>query len=492
MQLTYDYLIENFKLLEVLKSNQEYSVELVLGSDRNAYIRRKINNNFAPYLQLRDVVSPYVARIYYVASDGEKTVVIEEYVNGLTLNELLEQEKVFSEKQVMQIALDLSYGLEAMHNKGIIHRDIKPGNIMLQEDGHIKIIDFNASRMLTKDKCHDTRILGTEGYAPPEQYGFMTTDQRSDWYAVGKTLESILEHSNDGKLKALINKCVRFDPQDRVKSAQEFRKLLTEDNNKKTCYLLAFLAVFVLGLSTLWHTKSTMEGVKPSQPAPSSKVEQKAEVTVKPEEKPTLKVESQAEPFPKENSKKTASVPSNNEEKNIANKKQTVISATDSWEKRKKIMDETMPLRYFDTKTIVLKAVSPEGSYPRELSCGNIEMLQPFVLFQREKNISQAVIRLVFQNFTIIPPKEGTVPYLGNYREHITFWPKGDINAGLTIDVSHYWKSSGFWKPYNYYYPLLGGRTFKYYQLGPNPGIIATLDFQDGQKISKIIPIKIL
>lgn len=490
MQLTYDYLLDNYKLLEVLKSTQEYTIELVLGSDRNTYIRRKINNNLAPYFQLRDISSPYIARIYYVASDGNQTLVIEEYVKGLTLNEILEQGKVFGEEQVIQIALDISHGLEKMHAKGIIHRDVKPGNIILQENGHAKIIDFNASRLMSQDKYHDTRILGTEGYAPPEQYGFMTTDQRSDWYAVGKTLESLLGSSYDGKLKTVINKCVRFDPQDRVSSAQEFRKLLNGNNNKKIYYLLTFLAVLTLGFGAWWHTKTTVDRTRPLEPALSDKVEQKTQAAEKSQQKTHL--ESKSTSSENANSDTTKIVPKSNETKNAVNKKQAASSADDSWEKRKKTMDETMPLRFFDTRTIVLKAVSPEGSYPRELSCGNMEMLQPFVLFQREKNISQAVIRLVFQNFTIIPPKEETVPYLGNYREHITFWPKGDINAGLTIDVSHYWKSNGFWKPYNYYYPLLGGRAFKYYQLGPNPRIIATLDFQDGQKISKIIPIKIL
>ena len=148
--------------------------------------------------------------------------------------------------------------LEFLHQKGIIHRDIKPSNIIYKDDGTIKLIDFDAARMLSKDKETDTKLLGTKGYAPPEQYGFAQTDQRSDIYAVGMTMKELLGSQYSGRLNKVIARCIKIDPEQRVSSAKELQNLLQSEPNSYIKYCAVFVVlvgIFVLGIF-LWNKKS--------------------------------------------------------------------------------------------------------------------------------------------------------------------------------------------------------------------------------------------
>lgn len=475
MPQTFAYIMENYKLLEALRSEQDYAVELVLGTDRKTYIRRRIRNNLAPYDQLQLVESYYVAKTIYVVQQKQETIVLEEYVQGASLEELLSQGKVFSESEVESIALDLSYGLEAIHSLGIIHRDIKPANIILQENGHVKIIDFNAARMLNSGKRHDTQILGTEGYAPPEQYGFMTTDQRSDWYAVGKTLNELMGSNYNGKLSTVINKCMRFDPQERVGSAEEFRSLMAA-KKKSYLYLGTIALALLLGLVIYWHQCNLSKGVKPSPNVAGETNKGKNSQDVAVEKAAPSSASQQA--LEKIVSSSTAKAEEG---------RQKLFNPR--WEDRKKLIDANTPLRLLEAQPFKLKALKPAGTYPRELTLSGEQALQPFSLFQREKNIEQAFLVLEFEDFTILPPSKETTPYLGKFKEHMNFTVQGNINTGVTLKLTRYWKQ--YWKPYNYIYPIIGNHEFKYYQLGPKPSIRAKLIFPDGQNLSRTVPINV-
>lgn len=477
MQFTYEYLRDNYKTLEILRSTETYRVELVLGTDRNTYIRRSIKNNITPYDKLLEVVSPFVAKTYYVAQQKQTTLILEEYIKGASLQELLDQKKTFNEEQAKQIALDLSYGLEALHAKGIIHRDIKPSNIILQEDGHLKLIDFNASRLKKEDRKHDTKILGTEGYAPPEQYGFMPTDERSDWYAVGKTLAELLGPDYQGQLTPLIEKCTRFDPQDRVKNAQEFRELLKE-KRKKQWLILSLVIALAVGVGAYWFVQGSTVKEEPVDKVPEVKVEEKKAKEVTKDAASGSKL-SQSD----KNLKTTEGSTKTGKEVGRTNQEKA------EWTERKKKLDATTPLRMLENNGLDLKAIGPENKYPRELVCDKTTVLQPIRVFQREKAFEQAFVAVDFLDFTIIPPREENVPYLGRYKEYMTFMEQGDVTLGVGINLSHYWKQH--WEPYSYFGPVIGTNAFKYYQLGPNPRIRAKLVFLDGQTIVKTAPVRI-
>ena len=109
----------------------------------------------------------------------------------------------------------------------IIHRDIKPGNIILTEDGTVKLLDMNAARQLSEGKEADTRLLGTAGYAAPEQYGFAQSDARTDIYAAGVLMNVLRtgclpqEKLAGGSLRRIVRKCTHIDPNRRYASAGE-------------------------------------------------------------------------------------------------------------------------------------------------------------------------------------------------------------------------------------------------------------------------------
>ena len=249
MSATAEFIQNNFKSITVLKAGANGITELVTDSTNAVYIRKTVNGTGLPYRALAQINTSGLPKIYYCAEADGKTYVVEEYINGVNLQDELEQGRVFTEKQVLQIALQLCDVLLAIHSKGILHRDIKPGNIILQNVS-VWLIDFGASKTVNGSKPQDTRILGTPGFAPPEQYGFSTTDTRSDIYALGKTMQALLGEKYNGKLKGAIGKCTQFDPQKRIASAAELKKLLLQtqgSSKKRVAIAVAVLAILTGG-----------------------------------------------------------------------------------------------------------------------------------------------------------------------------------------------------------------------------------------------------
>lgn len=130
-----------------------------------------------------------------------------------------------SEKQCRVIVKELCDVLILLHGKGIIHRDIKPSNILLAKDGHIRLIDFDAARIMKEDSEQDTMLLGTRGYVPPEQYGFSQTDERADIYALGVTIRQLLgDKAEKFRYRRILSKCTNLDPSKRYQSICQVRK----------------------------------------------------------------------------------------------------------------------------------------------------------------------------------------------------------------------------------------------------------------------------
>jgi serine/threonine-protein kinase len=120
---------------------------------------------------------------------------VMDFVEGETLENLLSRQTTpFSEAQVLDWAGQLCDVLSYLHARQppVIFRDLKPGNIMLTPDGHLKLIDFGIARFFKPGQATDTIRFGTPGYAPPEQYGKGQTDHRSDVYALGVTMHQLL------------------------------------------------------------------------------------------------------------------------------------------------------------------------------------------------------------------------------------------------------------------------------------------------------------
>ena len=171
------------------------------------------------YKYLKEHVDPHIPRIIdYYEEDGH-LVVIEEYINGNTFDVIINDPSK-SDKEKLRYFLDLCEGLKILHNapRPIIHRDLKPSNIIVKEDGTVVIIDYDAAKTYKSDRDQDTTLIGTEGRAAPEQYGFMQSDARTDIYAVGMMIRDAFP--NNDRLRKIAAKAMSFDPDDRYKDVE--------------------------------------------------------------------------------------------------------------------------------------------------------------------------------------------------------------------------------------------------------------------------------
>lgn len=177
-------------LMEVkeLHRSEKSVVTLVTDPDTGIrYVRKELRGSHSIYQQLQALPHPYLPKILWVEQHQDSITLLEEYIAGANLAEIK-----LPEKQVVSLMEELCEALVFLHNRGILHRDIKPSNLLLSADGHIRLIDFDAAREEKPSSDSDTHLLGTKGYAPPEQYGFAQTDARADIYAVGVTMKQLL------------------------------------------------------------------------------------------------------------------------------------------------------------------------------------------------------------------------------------------------------------------------------------------------------------
>lgn len=293
MSVTADFINENFKRISILKESANSIIELVTDGTGAVYVRKTINAVGLPYAKLAQICCPHLPKIYYTAEANGKTLVVEEFISGVNLAAELEQRKKFTAAQVRAIALQLCDALMMLHAQGILHRDIKPGNIIMH-GGSVWLIDFGAAKIAGSGKERDTVILGTPGFAPPEQYGFTATDARSDIYALGKTMQALLGGSDGGSLQKIIAACTAFDPQNRIASAAELKNLLLKNNGSKKKAAAVVLA-FIVACCGVYFT--FMQGQNTTQPpGAEQKVEEKAPPQTAPQVKPSEVQTQQASP----------------------------------------------------------------------------------------------------------------------------------------------------------------------------------------------------
>lgn len=191
---------------------------------------------------------PNLPRVTDHFSEGGKQYLVMDFIDGKTLEDLLNAAKgPLDVKQVVDWAGQLCDVLGYLHSRQppVIFRDLKPGNIMLDRDGKIKLIDFGIARLFKAGKATDTTSFGTAGYAPPEQYGKGQTDARSDVYALGATLHHLLTGRDPGnspfsfapvcslnpkapvEVEAAIMKAVEQDVANRWQNAAQMKQALT-------------------------------------------------------------------------------------------------------------------------------------------------------------------------------------------------------------------------------------------------------------------------
>lgn len=187
------------------------------------------------YNSLMECEHPNLARIYDTTESMGGGIVLEQFIDGVTLEYYLRHSDSTPEDKE-NIILQICDGLIALHKKNIIHRDMTPSNIMITDDGTVKIVDFDIARTPKRNARRDTVLLGTEGFAAPEQFGFYQSTSRTDIYALGiiinyiftGDLPSVKPYKNNERLRRIINKCTEINPDQRFRDVCEVKnELLT-------------------------------------------------------------------------------------------------------------------------------------------------------------------------------------------------------------------------------------------------------------------------
>lgn len=205
-------------------------------------------------------------------------VVEEEYIDGLSLQEMIDGGEEMSEARARDIVSSICGTLADLHAIGIIHRDVKPEHVMLTPEGKVYLIDLDAAMQLAPEKKSDTQLLGTAVYAALEQFGLTRSDVRTDIYAVGILLNILLtgvhpavEQYRSGDLAKIIAKCTEMNPGSRYQNASELlteleHAVLSDQKTKRrriykiiaaACFVPLFLLGFIIFDSIYYPTVET-------------------------------------------------------------------------------------------------------------------------------------------------------------------------------------------------------------------------------------------
>ncbi len=137
------------------------------------------------------LMHPNIVNVYDVGDEDGVNYIVMELVDGITLKKYIEKKSRLSVKEAVSIAIQVAMGLEAAHNNNIIHRDIKPQNIMISKEGKVKVTDFGIAKAATSNTI-TSNVMGSVHYTSPEQARGGYSDAKSDIYSLGITLFEML------------------------------------------------------------------------------------------------------------------------------------------------------------------------------------------------------------------------------------------------------------------------------------------------------------
>ena len=247
--------------------NKQWAVKEIRkkGSGKNDEV--VVNSLLAEANLMMRLDHPALPRIVDIIDNGVTIYVVMDYIEGESLDKILLEYGAQPEEKVKNWAMQIADALAYLHSQRppIVYRDMKPANVMLKPEGNIKIIDFGIAREYKEQNLADTTVLGTKGYAPPEQYSGQT-DPRSDIFALGMTMHHLLTgiDPRNGEpyasvrqwnpelsegIELIIDKCVEPAAENRYQSCAdliydlEHPELITKDfKRKQKRKLTAFIA----------------------------------------------------------------------------------------------------------------------------------------------------------------------------------------------------------------------------------------------------------
>ena len=265
------YLEASYQKIRLLKDTAKSQVWLATDRTGQTVILKRLASTGLPLKALQEADCPLCPKILCYAEDKDGTLLVEEHIAGDSLQHLAAQGKL-TEKEATDLLRTVASGLALLHAHGIVHRDIKPANLLREKSGRYRLIDFDAARLMKDAADEDTALLGTKGYAPPEQYGYGQTDGRSDLYALGMTVKRLLPENYRGYLLPIIRKCTAVDPDERYQSAEELAQSLKRRlflSKIKIPLLTALIASLVLFFALALLKQIPQQQEEPIEDPPS-------------------------------------------------------------------------------------------------------------------------------------------------------------------------------------------------------------------------------
>lgn len=229
--------MSDYKIISAL--NEEHKVYLVQSAlSGNIYVQKILdvyNLRVYEYLYRNPVAG--IPRLINYYEDGNQLIVIEEYISGTSLQEKIDNSDL-SVSDIRSYMIMLCNILEALHSMTppIIHRDIKPSNIIITSYNYAMLLDFNAAKQFSGQNESDTVLIGTPGYAAPEQYGFGSSSPKTDIYSLGIVLREMLGSITPvpditpilHRLNLIAERCTQMTPAARYQSVTELKNAVSQ------------------------------------------------------------------------------------------------------------------------------------------------------------------------------------------------------------------------------------------------------------------------
>lgn len=236
MNLTKRLAISYYKTIAVI--NESHKIYFVQHQETNKIYVKKILDvyNLSIYEYLYNHPVAGIPRIIEYYEENHQLTLIEEYISGCSLLEKI-QSASLTLPEIVDYMIDLCNILEQLHtlHPPIIHRDIKPSNIIITEYNRVVLLDFNAAKQFHATESQDTVLLGTQGYAAPEQYGFGSSSPQTDIYSLGILLKEMLSSLSlsSHPYQTIVNRCTQMDPKKRYQTVAELKKAFETPHEEK-------------------------------------------------------------------------------------------------------------------------------------------------------------------------------------------------------------------------------------------------------------------
>lgn len=281
-----EYKLSKYKEIEPL-SDKGTTILVYDTVERELLVKKIVNAEiYNIYKKINDIECDYMPKIIDTIKAEDKYIIIEEFIKGDSVDYLVKQKGVFSEEKAVSYIIDIGESLKQIHSRNIVHRDVTPNNVIVDKNDRAVLLDLDIARIEDKSESRDTTLLGTAGFASPEQYGFAPTDARGDIFSLGILLNFMLTGEiiqkniyNKTGLYNVISKAIQIDPEKRYRRIEEFmidvstycpEKIVTEKNSK-LLYKIAYhlpgfrtnkiykkVIAIILYIVFLWNTYNTI------------------------------------------------------------------------------------------------------------------------------------------------------------------------------------------------------------------------------------------